>query len=549
MVDFTAEANRNTTTVMTMIAGVVRKFKVNHPEVIVDVCFQYLVMRQECVLGTCRIFKGLKNAAVEKFAEETLDELLVPMGHSETVAAVQLAQAQSKVAKQLELVAVSTGSGSGASGPKPKAARGKGGAKPKASPKPKKGKPQEDVEAMGEADGSVAFIDYLTATQKYMQKIDTNGDLAECITAFKHVGINGALNGGVELTLPPGNKFVKGFKLLTKTWKSALYRYARLQPRPSDIDFADGDDLELSMLDGGQDMRQTVGLTAESVAHEMEEYEDVVGAIISCIEAAPVDVPIIMHQGAAACLNQTMMATFGVIKKEGGVLGSIKEAAKLLIEQCFGQVEALMPAEWDKVARLFDRIAQSDNAKELVGILYRSLGYKKLYEYGFGGKLLRAFRLRVLVHVLTSIGTQTYLLQQGPVQREQEYIPPVVLQIFKTLDSKVKVQNDYTVELGVFGEYLEKANTSLQEGFMTFFDTCFWAHNHCLSNDVAKYKRERDGLNVKLQQATHAGFLKLAGEHVKACAEYKVDPGLDVFPSEKAKAMCKEKHGQLRPSR
>ena len=60
---------------------------------------------------------------------------------------------------------------------------------------------------------------------------------AELATSFRRASMAGALQDKLELTIAGQAKEVKGFRALTKAFKTQLYKVAALGPRPSDPDF------------------------------------------------------------------------------------------------------------------------------------------------------------------------------------------------------------------------------------------------------------------------------------------------------------------------
>eukprot|EP00972_Heterocapsa_arctica_P078111 11520897-Heterocapsa_arctica.AAC.1 len=57
------------------------------------------------------------------------------------------------------------------------------------------------------------------------------------VDAFKVIALYGLLHGEVKLASNGVQKPIKGLAGLRKAFKTELYKYAKLVPRPSDVDF------------------------------------------------------------------------------------------------------------------------------------------------------------------------------------------------------------------------------------------------------------------------------------------------------------------------
>ena len=89
------------------------------------------------------------------------------------------------------------------------------------------------------------FLEFLDRTCQFMtKKIDSRQ--VEKIQAFRQIAIYAALMGEVTISSGKGGaqRVVTKFSQLRALFKRELYRYAKLVPRPSDVDFA-----ELALLD------------------------------------------------------------------------------------------------------------------------------------------------------------------------------------------------------------------------------------------------------------------------------------------------------------
>ena len=83
------------------------------------------------------------------------------------------------------------------------------------------------------------FLEFLHRACEFMErKIDSRQ--AEKIKAFRQMALYAAITGEVVVTLKGGaQRSITKFSALRALFKKELYRYAKLVPRPSDVDYAE----------------------------------------------------------------------------------------------------------------------------------------------------------------------------------------------------------------------------------------------------------------------------------------------------------------------
>ena len=86
-------------------------------------------------------------------------------------------------------------------------------------------------------------MSHVQETCDFMSK-HIDGRQLEKIAAFRHAAIYAALTGEVSLVVKGSKKVVTKFSSLRATFKKEIYRYSKLVPTPSDVDYA-----EMLMMD------------------------------------------------------------------------------------------------------------------------------------------------------------------------------------------------------------------------------------------------------------------------------------------------------------
>jgi hypothetical protein len=129
---------------------------------------------------------------------------------------------------------------------------------------------------------------------------------ADKITAFKCAAIVGTLQEGVVVTIRGSKKVVKSFSSLRKMWKAELYRYAKLVPRPSDVDA-----MELVLQNDGVTAQalEPERLSDFELSQNMMELADVATMLRGVLESnAALTSPIVSSMAAATTMNNVMMS-------------------------------------------------------------------------------------------------------------------------------------------------------------------------------------------------------------------------------------------------
>ena len=109
---------------------------------------------------------------------------------------------------------------------------------------------------------------------------------------------------------------VKQFSVLRRIFKAELYRYAKLGPRPSDVDC---EELLADNLEPGSAAAAIAKgpSTDECIAHEILVTSDVASALTSAvIDTSVLNTPVMSSMSAARNMNAVMMALFS--KQQAG---------------------------------------------------------------------------------------------------------------------------------------------------------------------------------------------------------------------------------------
>jgi len=69
--------------------------------------------------------------------------------------------------------------------------------------------------------------------------------------------------------------------------------------------------------------------------------------------------------------------------------------------------------------------------------------------------LIRTMRLQLFVHIVSSLGLQNILVQEGPVTQQKPYLPPLLQSMFSNLRQLVDISKGFKDDedsLRIFGE-------------------------------------------------------------------------------------------------
>lgn len=408
----------------------------HHSEMIVDAIMLFLP-RNAGVGPLARspvLPAGLPNPALDNFSDEMVDELLVSMAESEAYKSIgkehSVAEAKAAKATTKAKTKAAAAAASASSKPPPVAKGVVGKAKTKV-----KGAPAGDGAdiviapvvadlTLDEEDMTKSFLTHLKDTIAYMRKLDPS-DQHNIVNGFKFMAMVGAMSGKVPLMAAGNPKETSSFVFLRKGVKAAFYRYARLLPRPSDVDFAPGE--ELGEFDGSSIKKDVI--TPTVVNDTADEMKVVLSHMTDFCKAVNFSLPLIANPALATLLNNTMMLMLTqAAARPCGSFSSRKEAGSLIAESAMAEVCRAMPSGWDDVAAFLDTV-RSDEKHEVL----KNTPFEFLFEFGVSAKAIAALRLQFALHIIASLGLQQFILQDGLSVIQQSYCPPMVHKIVDVL--------------------------------------------------------------------------------------------------------------------
>eukprot|EP00972_Heterocapsa_arctica_P108430 15969741-Heterocapsa_arctica.AAC.1 len=228
--------------VMHIAYDVCRILKANHPEYI-PILVLMAMPRSDKPWGSCSLLPGglpvVKGISIDK-----INQLLQEMSESTAVAEVLKSGEE-----QVQVVVVKKRKKSVERGPPPgRGGRGRGALKrgrgesgslassSQALTNDDDDKEKEDQDKVQE-ESQKTFLAYLSSCCDFM--VDHIDDRQKArVEAFRVIALYGLLHGEVKLMTSNGvERPIKGLAALRKAFKTELYKFAKLVPRPSDVDF------------------------------------------------------------------------------------------------------------------------------------------------------------------------------------------------------------------------------------------------------------------------------------------------------------------------
>jgi hypothetical protein len=154
-----------------------------------------------------------------------------------------------------------------------------------------------------------------------------------------------------------------------------------------------------------------------------------IGAIADFFKNNPSTVPIMGRIAAAQSLNTAMMAllTATSARQGGGVFGDKREAVTFLVDAVIREVMRAFPAAWDDVGAYLMLVRGQSNCGDLIAQT------EFMQIEGVTLQMMTHERLHLAIHILTALGRQNFMFQEGPQTFQHPYLPPLVQSTFDAL--------------------------------------------------------------------------------------------------------------------
>ena len=138
--------------------------------------------------------------------------------------------------------------------------------------------------------------------------------------------------------------------------------------------------------------------------------------------------PIFTQTSAASAMNAAMIGLLQQVHALGVPFSDHATAVKLLVEKTIAEVVKCIPTSWDSVADFVGKLIKDGKTDLAKGTPFESLIKKKANK-----AVISAIRTGMACHIVTSLGMQTYMQQEGPMVVPKPYLSPLMATLFSAL--------------------------------------------------------------------------------------------------------------------
>jgi hypothetical protein len=217
-----------------------------------------------------------------------------------------------------------------------------------------------------------------------------------------------------------------------------------------------------------------------------------IGAIADHFKNNPSTVPMMGRVAAAQSLNTAMMALLTAVttRQGGGVFGDKRDATMCLFDSVVNEVKRVLPPAWDAVLDYLISVRGQANCGDLIA----QTAFMEIE--GVTKQMLTHERLHLAIHILTALGRQVFMVQEGPQTFQHPYLPPLVQTTFEAMLRECSVyrcgHDDVTADSypgilkrawSMHGSGVPCWSTLLQQ-ILLEAQSC---HEHCLTYDGKVY--------------------------------------------------------------
>jgi hypothetical protein len=430
--------------VMHIAYDLCRILKATHPEYI-PIIVLMAMPRSDKPWGSCSLLPGglpvVKTISIDK-----INQLLQEMGDS-----ISVAELNKSGEEQIQGVVVKKRKKSVDRGPPPrgrgalKRGRGAGSlaSSSQALTNDDDDKEKEDQDKVQEELSKLSqktFLAYLSSCCDFM--VDHIDDRQKArVEAFRVIALYGLLHGEVKLMTTNGvEKPIKGLAALRKLFKIELYKFAKLLPRPSDVDFdLDGVLMDTAAARAGEEPDVDEDISDEALlteAFDLKTMANVVGwdhlhTMVQCPVGAAVT--------TGTAMTFVMTGLFAKQASQGHHFLSGADACKSLSCLASEATMAAFPSSLDKIANFVDKLRRhrlgeviKEDAKPL----------QLMLDIPMTGEVLFALRLQLFLHLIGSLGMQMHMRQEAVGgSKPYPYLTDRMHKMVKETLSMVEVNN------------------------------------------------------------------------------------------------------------
>ena len=286
----------------------------------------------------------------------------------------------------------------------------------------------DELEALKDADADKTWLQHLKETQEYLN--ERAPDQASKTQALRFAGLRAALGGSITLFVNRTPRVIKSWLKMRLTFKASIYKKAKLQVRPSDVDAtADLLNEEVDTTDGPAGIGG-----ADDVMNLLLEGEGmgIAERLASFLSANDPSLPI-------ACHHTAMKATNDVVLKmmtEASTLLDLKAVAEHAARYAAEEAIAKIPANFCELARLLDLVKDGHcpGAADSVTTAHPSV-------VGVSEKLVEAMRYQLFFFILKIIGSMKFAMRKADSAdiTSEAYLPKHVLRVVSSLADRFNI--------------------------------------------------------------------------------------------------------------
>ena len=357
------------------------------------------------------------------------------------------------------------------------------------------------------ADGKLTILEHIHRTADYLYKIDDRQTLLP--KAFRLATIRAGLCKGIKIK----KAHIRGMLALRKAFKSESYRQARLRPRASDEDFAEGEDLPAAddtMEDQDVPSSRADADAVNRINTAADKLKTDMPMLAEFMAKSPSATPITSHVGAAMLLNASMLALFSKVRDAGNTLKSHADASQIVAEAVSEELAKVVPAQFHVIAALLDDVRKLDPSVDRASISPELCALVKDSTF-IDATLVNMLTCRLFLHVISTVGAMPADIELNGLTVRRTYLDPITQSALCELSTQLEAalvaaqaapdSNVQPVRPAV--QLLDVLRVASWTDFITdLMKELQSLSEHCEKHNCKAYNVQKDEFAILLQKGT-----------------------------------------------
>ena len=224
------------------------------------------------------------------------------------------------------------------------------------------------------------------------------------------------------------------------------------------------------------------------------------GLFFSCEEYIktnmPFSMPIMACVPVAQCMNLSLMQLLQAVQANGGVLSDGRHAIELLNNTVVEQMCTHLPASFDDVALMLDKLLATNKTDLAVN----SPVVERLIAQKVTMASLTTHRSQFVLQIFCNLGLQTFMQNEGPSIVPKSYLPPLALTCMQQLLA------DYSKDFSnapclIYNLKMIDESRTWQIVFSIVVNEAYALHDHCQQHDGKGFDTRKTALRDELLKA------------------------------------------------